>query len=56
MKTLTYLDLAENEIGDLGIIEIAKALKEFAIIEYLDISGNQIGKSSNALDVGDAIF
>lgn len=46
MKILSHLDLAENEIGDIGINDVIKSAKEFGILEYLDISGNNIGKSA----------
>ena len=46
MKTLLSLDIADNDIGDQGISEIVKSAKEFVSLEYLDISGNNIGKSN----------
>jgi Ran GTPase-activating protein (RanGAP) involved in mRNA processing and transport len=46
MKALIRLDLAENEIGDIGICEIVKSLRDSGIIEHLDLSANKIGKSS----------
>lgn len=55
MKELTQLDLAENEIGDHGIKEIINSCKDYASLEYLDISGNNIGKSSLMNDNADAL-
>lgn len=55
MKELTQLDLAENEIGDLGIKEIINSCKDYASLEYLDLSGNNIGKSSFINDNADAL-
>lgn len=53
MKVISHLDLSENEIGDIGISEIIKSLKEFGSIEYLDISGNNIGKTSYGSECGE---
>ena len=30
MKLLTQLDVSENDIGDLGITEIVRALKDYS--------------------------
>lgn len=49
MKVLIRLDISENEIGDVGISEIIRTLKDFSSIEYLDISGNGIGKTKTSL-------
>jgi Ran GTPase-activating protein (RanGAP) involved in mRNA processing and transport len=46
MKALTQLDVSENDIGDQGITEIVRALKDFCQLEKLDLSGNSIGKTS----------
>ena len=46
MKSLFSLDLSHNEIGDIGINEILNSCKEYGMLEYLDISGNNIGKTS----------
>lgn len=55
MKILSHLDLAANEIGDIGITEIAKAAKEFGMLEYLDISGNNIGKTSYSTECAESL-
>ncbi len=52
MKFLSSLNISENEIGDLGMIEIAKGLKE-TNLESLDISANAIGKTSKAIEFAD---
>lgn len=33
-----------------------RALKEYSIVEYLDISGNGIGKTSYAPDCAESIY
>lgn len=55
MKVIAHLDLSENEIGDIGIADIIRTLKEFSSIEYLDISGNGIGKTSYGTECGETI-
>jgi len=58
MKVLSHLDIGFNEIGDVGISEIVRALKEHSSVEYLDVSGNCIGKSGSAMtqmDCADAL-
>jgi Leucine-rich repeat (LRR) protein len=50
MKCLTHLDLSGNEIGDVGINEILLSLKEDGNLEYFDISGNNIGKTSFSME------
>ena len=55
MKTLYSLDLSENENGDVGINEIIISCKEFAMLEYLDISGNNIGKTSFSIECAESI-
>lgn len=56
MKDLTYLDIADNEVGDLGIKEIIYSLKNYSNIENLDISGNFIGKSAYNNEASEALF
>lgn len=53
MKELQQLDLAENDIGDIGIKEIINSLKDYPTIQYLDLSGNNIGKSSYSNETAD---
>ena len=55
MKELSHLDLSENDIGDVGIKEIINSCREYGTLEYLDISGNNIGKSSYCTETADAI-
>ena len=55
MKVISILDLAENEIGDLGICEIVTALKNFSLIEDIDLSCNAIGKTSFFKDCAEAL-
>ena len=46
MKVLQILDLGHNEIGDLGMEEIANELSVAPFnLEELDISGNHMGKN-----------
>ena len=56
MKELTQLDLAENEIGDIGIKEIINSCRDYSSIEYLDISGNNIGKSSFINETSESLY
>ena len=55
MKSLSSLDLSENEIGDLGVAEIVHSAKSYGMLEYLDLSRNNIGKSSHSIECADAI-
>lgn len=55
MKSLVHLDLSENEIGDYGINEILNSCKDYGMIEYLDLSGNCIGKTTLAIEVGETL-
>lgn len=41
-NVLTYLDLAQNGIGDKGAVALAEALKLNTTILKLDLSGNAI--------------
>ena len=45
MKSLTSLILSDTEIGDQGTSDVINACRSFCTIEYLDISGNNLGKS-----------
>jgi len=46
MKVLSILDLSHNEIGDLGMEELAENLSMSPFnLEEMDISGNHIGKN-----------
>jgi Ran GTPase-activating protein (RanGAP) involved in mRNA processing and transport len=56
MKTLIYLDLSENEIGDVGINEIINSCKDYGQLEYLDLSGNNIGKTSFSLQCAETMY
>jgi hypothetical protein len=56
MKTLICLDLSENEIGDVGINEIINSCKDYGQLEYLDLSGNNIGKTSFSLQCADSMY
>ena len=53
MKILQKIVLADDEIGDLGINEIINACKNYCSIEYLDISGNNIGKTPAAAELAE---
>lgn len=53
MKSLVQLDLSDNEIGDVGVNEIITACRDYGMIEYLDLSGNNIGKTSFSNEVAD---
>lgn len=50
MKILGKLVLSENDIGDHGVAEIIAACKNYCSIEYLDISGNNLGKTSHSAE------
>lgn len=53
MKILQKIVLSDDEIGDLGINEIINACKNYCSIEYLDISGNNIGKTPAANELAE---
>jgi Leucine-rich repeat (LRR) protein len=53
MKSLISLDLSENEIGDVGITEVVRSIKNYGSLEYLDISGNSIGKTTYSIELSD---
>jgi len=55
MKILSKLSLADNDIGDTGINEIINACRSYCSIEYLDISGNNLGKSPVGLEMGESL-
>lgn len=45
MKVLSHLDISFNEIGDAGIAELSRAVRDYSMLEEYDISGNCVGKS-----------
>lgn len=45
MKILSKLTLADDEIGDAGINEVVNSCRNYCSMEYLDISGNNLGKT-----------
>jgi Ran GTPase-activating protein (RanGAP) involved in mRNA processing and transport len=53
MKILQKIVLSDDEIGDLGINEIISACRNYCSIEYLDISGNNIGKTPAANELAE---
>lgn len=53
MKILSKLNLSDNEIGDAGVGEIVNAAKKYCTIEYLDLSGNNLGKSPANLEMAE---
>ena len=53
MKILSKLVLADDEIGDAGVSELIYNCRNYCSLEYLDISGNNLGKSSAALEFAD---
>jgi Ran GTPase-activating protein (RanGAP) involved in mRNA processing and transport len=55
MKILGKLVIADNDIGDHGINEIIVACKNYCSIEYLDISGNNLGKSSGSMELAQSM-
>ena len=55
MKVLSKLVLSDDEIGDMGISEIINSCRSYCSLEYLDISGNNIGKSSAAGELAENI-
>ena len=44
-RTLTHLDLSENDISDLGTEAICKALQSNNVLTHLILAGNKIGDS-----------
>lgn len=55
MKILNKLVLSDNEIGDQGMTDILDACRNYCTLEYLDVSGNNLGKSSAALDMAESM-
>ena len=53
MKILEKIVLADDEIGDMGINEIINACKNYCSVQYLDISGNNIGKTPAANELAE---
>lgn len=53
MKILSKLILSDNDIGDLGINELITSIKNYCSIDYLDISGNSIGKSPSSAELAE---
>jgi hypothetical protein len=55
MKILIKLVLSDDEIGDQGIAEVIGACRNYCTIEHLDLSGNNLGKSSSALEMAETL-
>jgi len=55
MKILCKLNLSDDEIGDSGISEIVKQAKNYCSLEFLDISGNNIGKSPASAELAETL-
>ena len=53
MKSLSKLDISNNDIGDAGVNEIIKGIKNYSQLEYLDISGNNLGKSPVGIELAE---
>ena len=55
MKILSKLNLADDEIGDQGINDIVNNCKNYCSLEFLDISGNNLGKSPASAELGETL-
>jgi hypothetical protein len=55
MKSLTTLVLSDAEVGDKGINEVINACRSFCTIEYLDISGNNLGKTPAVNELAESL-
>ena len=53
MKILSKLNLADDDIGDLGVTEILMSARQFCSLEVLDLSGNNLGKSPASHEMGE---
>jgi Ran GTPase-activating protein (RanGAP) involved in mRNA processing and transport len=53
MKILSKLTLADDEIGDAGVNELINYCRNYCSIEYLDISGNNLGKTPAAHELAE---
>lgn len=55
MKILSKLNLSDNDIGDAGMNELIVGIKTYCSLEYLDISGNNLGKTPASLDLAESL-
>lgn len=53
MKILSKLIISDNEVGDHGVNDIIVACKTYCSIDYLDISGNNLGKTAASVELAD---
>ena len=53
MKILSKLSLSDDDIGDLGISEILNSARSYCSLEVLDLSGNNLGKSSASAEMAE---
>lgn len=56
MKILSKLTLNDNDIGDHGVAEILNAARNFCSLEVLDVSGNNLGKSSASGELAESFY
>jgi Ran GTPase-activating protein (RanGAP) involved in mRNA processing and transport len=55
MKILSKINLSDAEVGDAGINEIINSCRTYCSIEYLDISGNNLGKTPSANELAESL-
>jgi Ran GTPase-activating protein (RanGAP) involved in mRNA processing and transport len=56
MKILSKLILNDNDIGDHGVAEILNSARNYCSVEILDVSGNNLGKSSACGELAESMY
>lgn len=56
MKILSKLCLNDNDIGDHGVADILSSARNYCSLEVLDISGNNLGKSSASGELAESLY
>ena len=56
MKILSKLSLNDNDIGDHGVADILNSARNYCSLEVLDVSGNNLGKSSASGELAESLY